>query len=78
MVNSEASTLVESDLGTLVINEDSEDDSTMKRKLLYQFKSEIEVRIFDRETYFKSKTHVFTGIFKLCIACKFIKIKSNE
>jgi hypothetical protein len=32
VVKSEAGTLVESDLGTLVINEDSEDDSTMKRK----------------------------------------------
>lgn len=34
-MKSEASTLVESDLGTLVINEDSEDDSTMKRKFTF-------------------------------------------
>lgn len=31
VVNSEAGTLVESELGTMVINEDSEDDGTMKR-----------------------------------------------
>ena len=32
VVNSEAGTLVESELGTMVINEDSEDDGTMKSK----------------------------------------------
>ena len=32
VVNSEQGTLVESELGTMVINDDSEDDSTMKRK----------------------------------------------
>jgi hypothetical protein len=30
IVNSEAGTLLESDLGTMVINSDTDDDSTMK------------------------------------------------
>lgn len=35
LVNSEANTMVESDLGTMVINEsDEEDDGTMKSKLV--------------------------------------------
>ena len=36
LVNSEANTMVESDLGTMVINEsDEEDDGTMKSEYLY-------------------------------------------
>ena len=33
IVNSEAGTLVESDLGTMVINSDDDEDATMKSKL---------------------------------------------
>ncbi len=40
IVNSEANTLVDSELGTMVINEsEDEEDSTMKRKLLFGYKA---------------------------------------
>ena len=40
IVNSEANTLVDSELGTMVINEsEDEEDSTMKRKLLFGCKT---------------------------------------
>ena len=35
LVNSEANTMVESDLGTMVINESDEEDGTMKSMYLY-------------------------------------------